>query len=103
MTSNRVPGRVRTAALLVVLCSSLTAFGADLASTYAHDAFPSAAPSAEPARHPCSQARLARRSRPIRKPVARALRHGTASPELLPSERVERPGVVTNEEDPKHS
>ncbi|HYK42840.1 MAG TPA: hypothetical protein VE007_10665 [Thermoanaerobaculia bacterium] len=102
MTFNRAPGRVRTAALLAgVLCASLPACAADLASTYAPEAFPSGA-SAETPRQPCRQARL-RRSRGARKPAGGALRHGSGSPELLPAERIERPGVLTNEEDPKHS
>lgn len=102
MTSHKAPGRFRTATLLL-LALTLPASGADLASTYAHDAFPPAAPPADPARQPCRQARLARTSRRARKPAAGAVRHGSGSPQFAPAERVGRPGVVTNEDDPTHS
>jgi hypothetical protein len=104
MTSNRVPGRIRTAALLLVLfLPTLPGIAADLASTYPHDAFPAPVSlSAAPATRPCTQARL-RGSRPVRKPAAGASRHGSPHPELAPPERVGRPGVVMNEDDTTHS
>jgi hypothetical protein len=107
MISEKVTRTARIAVLfgtLLGLAAGSTA--ADLASTYAHDAFPSAAAELTvAARQPCRQARLTRRSRSARKPPAATVSRGAAaaSPDAAPSERPERPGVVTREDDSKHS
>jgi hypothetical protein len=107
MISEKVTRAARIAVLfgtLLGLAAGSTA--ADLASTYAHDAFPSApAELIVPARQPCRQARLTRKSRSARKPPAAAVpRAGAAgTPEAALPKREERPGVVTREDDSQHS
>ena len=100
----------RTARLAVLLGSLLGlaagSTAADLASTYAHDAFPSAAAELTvAARQPCHQARLTKRSHSARKPSAVAVPRGSGAVSLdaAPVERSERPGVVTREDDSRHS
>jgi hypothetical protein len=106
MISEKVTRPMRIAVLfgtLLGLAAGSTA--ADLASTYAHDAFPSAAAELTvAARQPCRQARLTKRSRSARKPPAAAVPHGGAAgtPEAAPAERSERPGVVAREDDSRH-
>ncbi len=106
MISEKVTRTARIAVLLGTLLGLAAGSpAADLASTYAHDVFPSASPElGAPARQPCRQARLTRRSRSARKaPAAAAPRGaGAASPDAT-SERPERPGVVTREDDSRHS
>ena len=103
MISDRVTRPARIAALFAVLLDlAAGSIAADLASTYAHDAFPSAP--AESDRRPCRQERLTRKSHRVRRAPAAAVRRGSAapSPDASPSERPERPGVVSMEDDANH-
>jgi hypothetical protein len=106
MISEKVTRTVRLAVLLGTLFGLAAGSpAADLASTYAHDVFPAASGElGAPAKQPCRQARLMRRSRSARKPpAASAPRGSAASPDAVPSEHPERPGVVTREDDSRHS
>ena len=102
--------KVTLAARIGVLSGTLLGLAAgstaaDLASTYAHDAFPPApAELIVSARQPCRQARLTRKIRSARKTPA-AIPRGSASgsPDAAPPDRPERPGVVTREDDSRHS
>lgn len=103
MTSTRVPAAVRTAALAIgVLSAALPALAADLASTYAHDAFP--APEARaitPPSSPCRQSTLTRKSRARHRtaPAGRRENGAGATPEAASTERSERHAVVFQPDD----
>jgi len=107
MISEKVTRASRIAVLFGTLLGlAAGSAAADLASTYAHDAFPTApAELIVAARQPCRQARLTKKSRSARKPPAAAVPRGPAarSAEAAPPERPERPGVVTREDDSQHS
>ncbi|HEY6051193.1 MAG TPA: hypothetical protein VIZ58_08080 [Thermoanaerobaculia bacterium] len=103
MASKRVPGAIGTAALLIAALAGVpSAAAADLASTYAHDAFPSA--ETQPPRpgspSPCRHVRLSRKSSTPRHSVPAGRREGSAaSPETAPSDRADRHALIVHPDD----
>ena len=82
MISEKVTRTARIAVLFGTLLGlAAGSIAADLASTYAHDAFPSApAELIVSAKQPCHQARLTKRSHSARKPSAVAVPRGPRVP-----------------------
>lgn len=102
MTSTRMLRSARIGALsATLLATALSSKAADLASTYAYEAFPQVSVP-EPARKtPCRHARLRTKTRSGRKPGA-VRRETGAAPEIGGTERAERGGVVAADEEIKH-
>ena len=89
MTWKRVSGAFVVGATVTLLAGSATpAQAADLASTFAHDAFPPAEPLAvKPASTPCRQARLIRKARPARRSAPAAAHESGTHADSPPPER----------------
>ena len=101
MTSTRLRCSARIGALSgALLATALSSKAADLASTYAYEAFPRISVP-EPVRKPCRHARLRAKTRSARKPGA-VRRETAAAPETGGAERHERGGIVAADEEIKH-